>query len=82
MSKNQLPKIKSLLELRRLATTDGPLKERYVQLAITAAMNLGYAGVETLDGAMRHLKQEADCIGDDEGVVSEVNFVRDIEAER
>lgn len=83
MSKKQLPKIKSLGELRRLTTTDGPLKERYCNLAIIAARNLGAMIRESsspVHQALQHLNSEADAIDDENGIVAEVNFCRDIEA--
>lgn len=79
MSRTMLPKVKSLGELRRLASTAGPLMERYKNLAVIAAENLGMMGAPSLDRAMRHLNMNADETGED-GVVGEVNFVRDLEA--
>lgn len=76
-----LPEVTSLAGLRRFATTPGPLMERYKSLAIIAAENLGYAGNGGLAGALRHLNDNA-LETDEDGVVGEVNFVRDIEAGR
>jgi hypothetical protein len=81
MSKKALPKVKSIGELRRLATTEGPLMERYKSLAVIAAENLGMVGAQTLERAIRHLNMNADET-DENGVMGEVNFVRDIEASR
>lgn len=82
MANKPLPKIKSLGELRRLANTDGPLKQRYENLAIIAAENLGGMSITTVERALRHLNMEADASDSESGVVGEVNFVRDIEATR
>lgn len=79
-----VPKIRSLGELRQLAQTD----DRYRQLALVAAENLGWASADVgaknptdprlLTAALRWLSMNADETGSERGVVSEVNFVRDL----
>lgn len=80
MSKKILPKVKSLGELRRLASAEDELGERYKTLAMIAAENLGGTCTD-LKSAMRHLNMNADET-DEHGVLGEVNFVRDIEVTR
>ncbi len=73
-----LPKVTSLRDLATSARSD----ERYARLAKVAASNLGQP-CETLDRALRSLE---DCImetdgdedGGEDGVVAEINFVRDL----
>lgn len=67
-----IPKVSSLHELRTLAGQD----DRYRQLAIVAAQNLGGAPAD-LRAALRWLAVNADET-DEAGVVAEVNFCRDI----
>lgn len=69
----QFPKVKSLHELRRLASVD----PRYLQLALTGARNLGGHPINTLDQAMQWLYTNA-AETDEHGVVEEVNFCRDL----
>lgn len=66
-------KIKSLAELRQLAK-DNP---RYDALAVVASRNLG-GPARTLAEALQWLEMNADETGDEQGVVDEVNFVRDM----
>jgi hypothetical protein len=69
----KLSKIKSLNELRHLAASDN----RYLQLALIAASNLGSGTVKTLDQAMNWLNTNA-METDERGVVGEVNFCRNL----
>ena len=64
--------VRSLAELRFKAGKD----ENYKKLAIMAAQNLG-GTYTTLDEAMRWLETNA-TETDEEGVVEEINFVRDL----
>ena len=70
--KIKLKKVKSLFELRQLAESD----TGYLELALTGARNLG-GNPKDLNEAMRWLKTNADET-DENGVLGEVNFVRDI----
>ena len=72
-----LPKIEYLGELRKLATTDGPFKGRYERLAMIAASNLGQP-CRSVGESIRSLNNMANETNED-GVVDEINFVRDIE---
>jgi len=77
MSKPKLiNKVKSLGELRQLAGED----PRYLKLAILGAQNLGAGKVDNLDQAMNWLNINAMISegGDEQGVVEEVNFCRDL----
>lgn len=84
-----LARVKSLGDLRQRALTE----PRYLQLALTAASNLGgrmKSGLKHLDDpsstdyaialndAMRWLATNANETGSERGVVEEVNFVRDL----
>jgi hypothetical protein len=88
MKTTKLGKIKSLGELRQLASAD----PRYLQLAIIAVENLGgsvtcqkenmkpgdVAYAMSLDKAMHILNMNANETNSERGVVAEVNFVRDL----
>lgn len=69
---SRLPKVTSLNELENLASEN----QRYQQLAIIAAQNLGGA-LNELEAAMRWLRTNA-METTEEGVVEEVNFCRDL----
>jgi hypothetical protein len=74
-----IPKISSLADLARKATTDS----RYAELATFAATNLGGEprlfndAQKRLDHAMAWLRVNANETTE-EGVVGEVNYVRDL----
>ena len=70
-TKQLVPKIRALANLRRRAMSD----DRYVTLALTAARNLGGAPRDFAD-ALRWLETTA-AETDERGVVGEINFVRD-----
>lgn len=67
-----LKKIKSLSELKQLAKTD----KRYEKLVLIAAKNLG-GNPKDIDSAHNWLMINA-IETDERGVVSEVNFCRDL----
>jgi hypothetical protein len=67
-----IPKVRSLSQLRQLASTD----DRYRRLALVAAANLGGTPTEDLNRAMSWLYTNANETTES-GVVAEVNFVRD-----
>jgi len=73
--KKLIPKVTSLGELQRLGLAD----ERYAELAVKAAQNLGASGdrATTFDGAMQWLRTNAQETSE-VGVVDEVNFCRDL----
>jgi thioredoxin-like negative regulator of GroEL len=73
MAKNKLTKVTSINDLRRRAEKD----PKYMQLAITAAKNLG-GDVDNLDRAIRFLEINANETDDEQGVVDEVNFCLDL----
>lgn len=77
MGKRLIPKVTSLYDLRVKAKED----PRYERLAVTAAKNLGGGGhapgIDTLEGAMKWLYLNANETSE-EGVVGEVNYVRDM----
>lgn len=73
MAKNKLTKVTSINDLRRRAEKD----PKYLQLAITAAKNLG-GDIDTLDRAIRFLEINANETDDEQGVVDEVNFCLDL----
>jgi hypothetical protein len=87
MALKKLPRICSIRGLRNLTESAEPLKlrERYERLAILAAQNLGGDG-ENLEKAFETLVNNANETDSDEfdgeqGVVDEINNVRDCEAE-
>lgn len=71
-----IPKVTSLYDLATKAASE----PRYVALAIVAAKNLGYEGMEgreiLFSNALNWLKMNANET-DEDGVVDEINFVRD-----
>jgi hypothetical protein len=67
-----LPPVRSIADLYQKAKVD----PRYKELALTAASNLG-GSAKTLDQAIQWLYTNADET-DEEGVVDEINFVRDL----
>lgn len=71
-TKKLIPPVRSLGDLARLARTD----PRYEKLAMTAASNLGSPAL-ALEAALRYLANEA-METDEDGVVGEVNFCRDL----
>ena len=72
MKKKLIPKVKYLNELRNLAESD----PRYQELAMISASNLG-GSPKDLDGAMNWLFTNA-LETDEEGVIGEINFCRDL----
>lgn len=78
-----LPKVQRISELRMLATTTmTPNRARYEKLMRIAASNLGYAGNPNTDELTKlysFLSMNADETSE-EGVVGEINYVRDLEA--
>jgi hypothetical protein len=70
-----LPPVRSIADLAQKARND----PRYKELALTAASNLG-GSAKTLDQAIQWLYTNADET-DEEGVVDEINFVRDLVAQ-
>lgn len=69
----KLKKVRHLMELKNLAGTD----PRYAKLLHAASENLGGKLGDTLEGAYRNLINNANET-DEEGVVEEVNFMRDL----
>ena len=69
----KLKKVSSLRELKNLAAVD----ERYANLLKAASENLGGDGRDDLEKAYRNLINNANET-DEEGVVGEVNFMRDL----
>jgi len=69
---NTLPAVTSLYDLRSKAKVD----PRYLQLAISAAQNLG-GTPRNLDGAIRWFELNMMETGEDEqSIVNEINFCR------
>jgi hypothetical protein len=66
-------KVTSLYDLEQRAAGD----VRYVQLAVVSAKNLGGSSITDLPSAMRWLRTNA-AETDEDGVVGEVNFCRDL----
>jgi len=73
--KTLIPKIVSIGDLRRRAS-EGPLLEKYVQLAMITASNLG-GSPKNLDDAINCLNSNA-METDEDSVVGEINFIRDL----
>jgi len=72
--KTLIPKVRSLNELRNLSATD----DRYKQLLLISARNLGGTHKEgDTEAAYRWLEINA-METDEDGVLSEVNFCRDL----
>jgi len=71
----KLGKVSSIGDLRRKAESD----PRYAKLAMVAAENLGGAPKD-VNEAIRWLNINADEVGDEDGVVAEINGVRDVVA--
>lgn len=73
MKKKLIPKVKSLWELKQLASTNAD----YEKLLLAASRNLGGGSNETPEQAYRNLVLNAQET-DEKGVVAEVNFCRDL----
>ena len=73
--KTLIPKVVSIGDLRRRAS-EGPLLEKYVQLAMISASNLG-GSPKNLDDAINCLNSNA-METDEDSVVGEINFIRDL----
>ena len=73
--KTLIPKVVSIGDLRRRAS-EGPLLEKYVQLAMITASNLG-GSPKNLDDAINCLNSNA-METDEDSVVGEINFIRDL----
>jgi len=73
--KTLIQKIVSIGDLRRRAS-EGPLLEKYVQLAMITASNLG-GSPKNLDDAINCLNSNA-METDEDSVVGEINFIRDL----
>ena len=71
MKKKLIPKVVSLYDLRQKAAAD----PRYERLALSAARNLG-GDAKNLNDAIRWLEINM-LETDEDGVINEINFVRD-----
>lgn len=72
--KNLVKPVTSLAHLRQLAEND----PAYRALLICAAENLGGVPAGDPGKAYAHLCQEAMSVGDEDSIVDEVNFCRDL----
>ena len=73
--KTLIPKVVSIGDLRRRAS-EGPLLEKYVQLAMISARNFG-GSPKGLHDAINWLDMNA-METDEDGVVGEINFCRNL----